>query len=85
MNMKDVQYYDAEGFKAIDIIEAYKLDFALANVIKYVLRAGKKTQSPLTDLKKARDYLQFRIDQIEKAEETWRNDLKGLAAWEAMK
>ena len=37
-------YYGGEDnpYEAIKIIEAYDLNFSLGNVIKYVLRAGKK-------------------------------------------
>jgi len=43
-------------------------DAILWNVVKYVARAGKKHQSlGLEDLKKARFYLQNRIDSLEEA------------------
>jgi hypothetical protein len=46
----------------IDIIEMYDLNFSLGNVIKYVLRAGKKEgESDLDDLNKALWYLQREI------------------------
>ncbi len=41
--------------------------FNLGNVIKYILRAGKKENEPiLKDLKKARDYIDFMIREVEK-------------------
>ena len=46
----------------IDVIEMYELNFSLGNVIKYVLRAGKKEgETDLDDLKKASWYLQREI------------------------
>jgi len=46
----------------IDIIEMYDLNFSLGNVIKYVLRAGKKNgESDLDDLNKALWYLNREI------------------------
>ena len=57
-------YYGGEGniYEAIKIIEAYDLNFSLGNVIKYVLRAGKKSESAIEDLEKAARYIQFQID-----------------------
>jgi len=48
----------------IKIIEAYNLNFCIGNVIKYVLRAGKKG-SKIQDLKKARWYLDREIEKFE--------------------
>lgn len=50
-------------YEAIKVIEAHNLGFSLGNVIKYVLRAGKK-ESALVDLKKARQYLDFEINRL---------------------
>jgi hypothetical protein len=48
------QHYGGEEnpYEAIKVIEAWNLDFALGNVVKYINRAGKKG-SKLEDLKKA--------------------------------
>lgn len=54
-------YYKAKGLEAIDVIEAYNLGFCKGNAIKYILRAGKKSDEK-EDLKKAIWYLQRRID-----------------------
>lgn len=54
-------------YEAIKVIEAWHLDFCLGNVLKYICRAGEKSaDTELTDLKKARWYLQRRIEQLEK-------------------
>ena len=53
----DRDYYRANGMEAIDIIEAYGLGFHLGNVIKYILRAGRKTDIPDEDIDKAIWYL----------------------------
>lgn len=43
--------------------------FNLGNVIKYISRAGKKEGEPtIKDLKKARDYINFIIEELEDAE-----------------
>lgn len=57
------KYYKVDGFEVIDIIEAFGLNFCLGNVIKYVLRAGRKTDNKLDDLKKALDYLSHEIER----------------------
>ena len=47
---------------ALDVIQALELDFNLGNVVKYVVRAGRKQgETPLDDLRKAREYLDRRI------------------------
>lgn len=63
-------YYGGEDnpYEAIKIIEAYDLNFSLGNVIKYVLRAGKKSDSAIEDLEKAAHYIQFQIDYLRRQE-----------------
>lgn len=51
--------------EAIKVIEHYHLGFCIGNVIKYLLRAGKKGDY-LEDLKKAAWYLNREIEQTEK-------------------
>ena len=59
-------YYNSDGFEAIDFIDAHGLNFKLGNVIKYVTRAGKKDgEDTLTALKKARWYLDHEIRMLE--------------------
>ena len=54
------------NMEAIDVIEKFALNFHLGNVIKYVLRAGKKEGSTtLEDLKKAHKYLSRQISLLE--------------------
>lgn len=57
-------HYQGNGLEAIDVIEAFGLGFCLGNAVKYVLRAGKKRDA-LTDLKKARWYLDREIRRLE--------------------
>jgi hypothetical protein len=52
-------------YEAINVIEAWQLNFCLGNVIKYINRAGKKG-SKLEDLKKAQWYLAREIEKLEK-------------------
>ena len=45
-------------YEAIKVIEAWDLGFHLGNVVKYISRAGKKTNNTREDLKKAKWYLE---------------------------
>lgn len=58
------QYDTTSPYEPIKIIEHYNLNFALGNVIKYVLRAGKKPGvSDIEDLEKARQNITFEIER----------------------
>ena len=59
-------HYKSGGIEVIDVIEAFDLNFRLANVIKYVLRAGRKGDA-LQDLEKAAWYLDRQIKRCEAA------------------
>jgi hypothetical protein len=48
---------DNNPYEAIKIIEALGLDFHLGNVVKYISRAGKKSENVLEDMQKAKWYL----------------------------
>jgi hypothetical protein len=60
-------YGGAENvYEVIKVIEAWDLDFHLGNTVKYIPRAGKKdTDKELQDLKKARWYLDRKIEILE--------------------
>lgn len=60
------QHYGGENnqYEAIKVIEAWELDFCLGNAVKYISRAGKK-DNIVQDLKKAKWYLERKIDQLE--------------------
>ncbi|MFJ9413071.1 DUF3310 domain-containing protein [Streptomyces sp. NPDC101227] len=55
-------YMTDMGLQPWDVIDAFGLDFYLGNVIKYVLRAGKKGPA-LDDLRKAQHYIQKAIEK----------------------
>lgn len=61
-------HYKSGGIEVIDVIEAFDLNFGLANVIKYVLRAGRKGDA-LQDLEKAAWYLDREIGKLEERAE----------------
>ena len=53
----------------IDLINAQNLNFNLGNVVKYVCRAGKKQgENVLSDLEKAKNYINYEIERIKKNE-----------------
>lgn len=58
---KPTHYMSGLGIEAIDVIEAFNLNFNLGNAIKYILRAGKK-DSFCQDLNKAVWYLHREIN-----------------------
>lgn len=61
-------YYKGNGIEAIDVIEAWNLDFCLGNTVKYIARCGKKSDKAVEDLQKAAWYLNREIARIEKEE-----------------
>ena len=59
-------HYMSNGMEAIDVIEAFFHDNAyLANVFKYIARAGKKGDY-LEDLRKSQFYLDREIERVGK-------------------
>lgn len=69
--MKDIQditapdhYIAGRVYEPRKVISDWKLNFNLGNVIKYVSRAGRK-EDVLKDLYKARQYLDFEIEEQE--------------------
>ena len=59
-------HYQGHKYEAIAIIQDYDLNFCLGNVLKYLLRAGRKDPTKkLEDLRKAKQYLEFEIEAIE--------------------
>lgn len=63
-DMNGAHYKSKSGLESIDVIEAFELGFNLGNVIKYILRRGIKGD-PISDLKKARWYLDREIKNQE--------------------
>lgn len=53
------------SIQPIHLINAQDLNFNLGNVVKYVCRAGKKQgENTLSDLEKAKDYINFEIERV---------------------
>lgn len=53
-------------YEVIKVLEAWDLNFHLGNTVKYIARAGKKTENRIEDLKKAKWYLEREIARLEK-------------------
>ena len=67
-NAINPKHYTFSKYEPKDVIREWKLNFNLGNVVKYVCRAGKKGDI-IEDLKKARQYLDFEIEALEKERE----------------
>jgi hypothetical protein len=63
-------YRSSTGFEAIEVINAWGLNFSLGNALKYISRAGLKDPSKvIEDLEKARWYLDHEIARLRRREE----------------
>jgi ribosomal protein L35AE/L33A len=65
------KHYNFGTIEVIDAIEDWGLGFHLGNVVKYVARAPHKG-SELEDLKKARWYLERKIQKLSKKQRSGR-------------
>lgn len=65
---KPSHYTEGRKYEPKDVILDWNLNFNLGNAVKYVARAGRKDDI-LQDLKKARQYLDFEIEYLEKERE----------------
>ena len=66
---------DNNKYEVIDIIEFFNLNFHRGNVLKYLLRSGRKTEQgydvsekEIEDLEKAIWYLRKMVDLLDKTE-----------------
>lgn len=64
-NIKHPEHYCYSKYEPIDVIRDWQLDFCLGNVVKYIARAGRKGDA-LEDLQKAKQYIEFEIEAIER-------------------
>lgn len=70
-NISRPAHYAFSPYEPKDVIRAWNLNFNLGNVIKYVARAGRKGDKT-EDLKKAKQYLDFELESLEKEGENAR-------------
>ena len=71
--MRPDYYKGKDGKDVTDFIVAQELGFFSGNIIKYIVRAGRKTKDPIEDLLKAKEYLERLINSI-KVNKTRGND-----------
>ena len=73
-------HYCGTKYQVINFIEDWGLGYCLGNVVKYICRAGKKyvgdKQKELQDLKKAKWYLERRLEEHKNGVELDSNELK---------
>lgn len=62
---KPKHYTDGRKYEPRKVIRDWGLNFNLGNAVKYISRAGRKDDI-LQDLRKAKEYIDFEIDEIEK-------------------
>jgi hypothetical protein len=70
-----LHYMGNSKYDVIDFCKDYNLNFNRGNIVKYVVRAGKKDDE-LQDMRKALDYLLREITYLEKQQEEWINKNK---------
>jgi hypothetical protein len=60
------EYYGGKDnqYEVVKVINAWGLGFELGNVLKYIKRAGKKSEDPIADLQKAATYIDMEIRRL---------------------
>ena len=60
------EYYGGKNnqYEVVKVINAWELNFELGNVLKYIKRAGKKSENPIADLQKAATYIDMEIRRL---------------------
>ena len=62
-------YYKNYSIEVTDAIESWGLSFVQGNIIKYIVRSGKKTTDPQQDLEKALWYLRKELSKYERLQQ----------------
>jgi hypothetical protein len=70
MRATQLHYDNGQDYDVIDICKDYELNFNRGNIVKYVVRAGKKNDE-LKDLRKALDYITREINYLQQKQEEW--------------
>lgn len=67
-------HYCFGKYEPVKVIQDWELSFCLGNVVKYLARAGRKEgNSKLQDLLKAKQYIEFEIEELENDFQEQRN------------
>ena len=64
-NSTGPSHYRRGSIEVWDFIRDQDLNYFLGNAIKYITRAGHKTDSPVEDLKKAIHYLTKELEHVQ--------------------
>lgn len=68
--VKNPEHYCAgRRYEPRKVIHDWDLNFNLGNAVKYISRAGRKGNDPIRDLQKAKQYIEFELEELELAEE----------------
>tara|TARA_R100001463_G_C3476496_1_gene216467 strand:- start:121 stop:462 length:342 start_codon:yes stop_codon:yes gene_type:complete len=59
-------YYKNYSIEVTDAIQSWGLNYCQGNIIKYIVRCGRKTADPTQDLEKALWYLQKELSKYDK-------------------
>lgn len=66
-SIKCPSHYVYSEIEPKDAIRAWELNFNLGNAVKYIVRNGRKPDNDaITDLRKAKQYIDFEIEWLEK-------------------
>lgn len=68
---KPSHYAEGRKYETIDVIEDWQLSYRLGNCVKYLSRAGRKSENPLEDLRKAQWYLAREIKAVEESQKPY--------------
>lgn len=68
-NVNHPSHYNCGKIEVIEFIEDQRLGFNLGNAVKYIARAGKKSDKDVEDLEKAVWYLRRQIELLKAAKE----------------
>lgn len=72
--VKHPAHYCYSDYEPKDVIRAWRLNFNLGSAVKYIARAGRKDDI-LQELNKAKTFIEFEIDAIQKEREKRRNEI----------
>lgn len=71
--VKRPDHYCFSKFEPKDVIREWGLNFNLGSAVKYIARAGRKDDI-VQDLKKAREFLSFEIEALEKERGVYKSE-----------
>lgn len=72
-NVKHPSHYCYSKYEPKDVIREWGLNFNLGSAVKYIARAGRKDDI-IQDLSKAKQFLEFEIEYLQKQREILNND-----------